>query len=137
MTYAPEILGMNLAMELSGVGGSYRSARKFLQFHGFSTQFVDIHNTIDNVSTGHSAWAADAIDTYMRESATRLGGDGTARDWLRVRTGYESLQPAPGRIMAYAARYRFRSSGRSSDNDLVRWTESFHHQMVETVARGE
>lgn len=86
----PEILGLNLAMELSGVGGSYRSARKFLKFYGFSTQFVDLHNTIDNVSTGHSAWAADAIETHMAMAADFVDRD---EEWERVRAGFEALSP--------------------------------------------
>ncbi|MER5768639.1 iron-containing redox enzyme family protein, partial [Streptomyces sp. NPDC001985] len=64
-TYLPEVLGLNLAMELSGVGGGYRRAHRALERYGFSTRFVDIHNTIDNVATGHSAWAADAVDAFL------------------------------------------------------------------------
>ncbi|BAJ28719.1 MULTISPECIES: iron-containing redox enzyme family protein [Kitasatospora] len=91
-TFRPEILGLNLAMELSGVGGSYRRARIALKTHGFSTRFVDLHNTIDNVSTGHSAWAADAVDAHMATvPATRR-----AEEWARVRTGYRSLTPPSG-----------------------------------------
>lgn len=86
----PEILGLNLAMELSGVGGSYRSARRFLKHHNFSTQFVDLHNTIDNVSTGHSAWAAAAIDAHMLAASEFADLE---REWHRVRTGYEALSP--------------------------------------------
>lgn len=90
ITLRPEILGMNLAMELSGVGGAYRSARTFLKRYGFPTTFVDIHNTIDNVSTGHSAWAADAIDAYVQETKDIVPIDQT---WERIRLGYESLAP--------------------------------------------
>ncbi len=72
----PEVLGLNLAMELSGVGGTYRRARLALKEYGFSTRFVDIHNTVDNVATGHSAWAADAIDTYL---SSLLVSQGRAR----------------------------------------------------------
>jgi hypothetical protein len=93
ITFLPEILGMNLAMELSGVGGSYRSARRFLKHYGFSTRFVDVHNTIDNVSTGHSAWAADAIDTYLRTHPNRHDQRQLAAEWHRIRVGYESLAP--------------------------------------------
>jgi hypothetical protein len=93
-TFLPEILGLNLAMELSGVGGSYRSSRRFLKHYNFSTRFVDIHNTIDNVSTGHSAWAAEAIDTHLRRLPTsepeRVGAE-----WERVRVGYASLAAGP------------------------------------------
>ncbi|MFD0772619.1 iron-containing redox enzyme family protein [Streptomonospora algeriensis] len=90
----PEILGLNLAMELSGVGGSYRTAREALRAHGFSTVFVDIHNTIDNVSTGHSAWAAEAIESFM-DAAAMMGTDETRLSelWERVRVGFASLSP--------------------------------------------
>lgn len=90
ITFRPEILGLNLAMELSGVGGSYRSAHTHLSKYGYPTIFVDLHNTIDNVSSGHSGWAADAIDAHM--AAIGYGGD-RERHWYRVRTGYEALSP--------------------------------------------
>ncbi|WP_299775933.1 iron-containing redox enzyme family protein [uncultured Tateyamaria sp.] len=86
----PEILGMNLAMELSGVGGTYRHAHRFLQHYGFPTIFVDLHNTIDNVSTGHSAWAADAIDAYMQSTQDFID---PKQSWARIRLGFESLEP--------------------------------------------
>ncbi|MFD7169278.1 iron-containing redox enzyme family protein [Streptomyces violascens] len=94
--FQPEILGLNLAMELSGVGGSYRRARLGLRAHGFSTRFVDIHNTIDNVATGHSAWAADAIDSYMAAIAPPSGTRARDELWTRVRTGYRALNPPSG-----------------------------------------
>ena len=90
VTFRAEILGMNLAMELSGVGGSYRLARRFLKHYGFPTVFVDVHNTIDNVSTGHSAWAADAIDAYMRSAVEHCDCEA---EWTRIRRGFESLAP--------------------------------------------
>jgi hypothetical protein len=99
-TYEPEILGLNLAMELSGVGGSYRRARQALKEYGFSTTFVDIHNTIDNVATGHSAWAADAIDRFMAQQTLTS----RARAWDRIRAGYRSLDPPTGFWARNAAR---------------------------------
>lgn len=90
-TFTPEILGLNLAMELSGVGTGYREARVALRHHGYSTQFVDLHNTIDNVATGHSAWAVDAIDSYLAD----LPGEHAAA-WARIRNGYRSLNPPEG-----------------------------------------
>lgn len=98
-TFLPEVLGLNLAMELSGVGGAYRRASMALHEHGFSTRFVDIHNTIDNVATGHSSWAADAIDTMMASLPDSGGPGGRPEAWNRVRTGYRSLTP-PGGFMA-------------------------------------
>ncbi|MEV1146573.1 iron-containing redox enzyme family protein, partial [Micromonospora sp. NPDC049799] len=99
-TFEPEILGLNLAMELSGVGGSYRRARQALTRYGFSTAFVDIHNTIDNVATGHSAWAADAVDGYLAQQAPA----DRAQAWDRIRAGYRSLNPPSGFWARTAAR---------------------------------
>ncbi|CAM3461033.1 iron-containing redox enzyme family protein [Paracidovorax anthurii] len=93
--FLPEILGMNLAMELSGVGDGYRDARRFLAAHGFSTQFVDLHNTIDNVATGHSAWAAEAIEHHMRNAMHTGDSAWIAAQWQRVRAGYASLAKMP------------------------------------------
>ncbi|GAA1397674.1 hypothetical protein GCM10009639_35350 [Kitasatospora putterlickiae] len=94
-TFTPEILGLNLAMELSGVGGGYRRAHLALREYGFSTRFVDIHNTIDNVATGHSAWAADAIDAYL---SSVPGAQEQQAAWDRVRAGFRSLDlPAEAR----------------------------------------
>ncbi|PCE21689.1 inducer of phenazine B [Burkholderia ubonensis subsp. mesacidophila] len=130
-TFMPEILGMNLAMELSGVGGSYRSARRFLRHYGFGTEFVDLHNTIDNVSTGHSAWAVDAIDAYMRQAAAQ-GAGATSASWERIRVGYESLAPLPDRRERWLGKLGVRrwtrvapaAGAASSASDL------FHHAPV-------
>lgn len=103
-SFMPEVLGLNLAMELSGVGGTYRRARIALKEYGFSTRFVDIHNTIDNVATGHSAWAADAVDTYLSTVLAAQGGEAQAAAWERVRAGYRSLNPPSG--------FRARRAGR-------------------------
>ncbi|WP_329201369.1 iron-containing redox enzyme family protein [Streptomyces sp. NBC_01435] len=103
-TFLPEVLGLNLAMELSGVGGTYRRAGMALREHGFSTRFVDIHNTIDNVATGHSAWAADAIDTLMSSLPDSPGPGGRSEAWERVRVGYRSLNPPDGFLARRAAR---------------------------------
>ncbi len=89
--FIPETLGLNLAMELSGVGGAYRTARDELSHYGFSTLFVDLHNTIDNVSSGHSAMAVRAIEIYM-SSLTQINDSLCLEDhWKRIWIGYQSL----------------------------------------------
>lgn len=103
-TFLPEVLGLNLAMELSGVGGTYRRARLALKRYGFNTRFVDIHNTIDNVATGHSAWAADAVDILLAGLPEAPGPGSRAETWERVRAGYRSLNPPSGRGARRAAR---------------------------------
>ncbi|MGH9090339.1 MAG: iron-containing redox enzyme family protein [Acidimicrobiales bacterium] len=89
---APEIVGLNLAIELSGVGGSYRLAHRSLTHHGFDTQFVDLHNAIDNVLTGHSAWAAEAVEAFVAGIGDLQGPEAQQEAWARVRTGFSSLE---------------------------------------------
>ncbi|MGP9819425.1 iron-containing redox enzyme family protein [Salinarimonas sp. NSM] len=127
-TLRPEILGMNLAMELSGVGGAYRSARRFLKHYGFPTLFVDLHNTIDNVSTGHSAWAADAIDAYMLAVGEI---DDPEPHWERVRAGYESLAP----IVKRPAELDYFRKGAPAAAGTPSAFELLHHAPVRAPAR--
>jgi hypothetical protein len=134
-TFMPEILGMNLAMELSGVGGSYRSARRFLKHYGYGTRFVDIHNTIDNVSTGHSAWAVDSIDAFMRQTA--FASPTTMKAcWQRIRVGYESLAPLPDRReqLLGALGLRRWMQVAPSVRDASRVPPLFHHISVARLA---
>ena len=112
-TFMPEVLGLNLAMELSGVGGTYRRARLALKKYGFSTRFVDIHNTVDNVATGHSAWAADAIDTFLASITLAQGAGAHDAAWQRIRTGYRSLNPPSGFRARQAARRAARNAVKS------------------------
>ncbi|PHM24564.1 iron-containing redox enzyme family protein [Xenorhabdus budapestensis] len=91
--YLPETLGLNLAMELSGVGGAYNQARDELKKYGFNTLFVDLHNSIDNASSGHSADALNAIKIYMSKYANKNNQKLTQILWERVWTGFLSLSP--------------------------------------------
>jgi hypothetical protein len=91
LRFTPETLGINLAMELSGVGSAYRTAKDELKHHGFSTLFVELHNTIDNVSSGHSAMAIEAIEHYMDGVAALHEPRLVAQNWERVWIGYRSL----------------------------------------------
>ena len=100
--FLPEILGLNLAMELSGVGGTYRIASARLKQYGFSTHFVDLHNSIDNISTGHTAWALEAIKLYMDDMLKIGGRELVQREWKRIWTGYRSLKPiTPGLLSLF------------------------------------
>lgn len=94
-TFCPEILGLNLAMELSGVGGGYRRTHKALVAYGYPTMFVDLHNSIDNISSGHTAWAAASLDAYL-SAFPRNDHDEL---WARVRTGFLALNPPKEQTM--------------------------------------
>ncbi len=100
--FLPELLGLNLAVELAGVGGPYMEARDVLRHYGFPTLFVDVHNAADNVSVGHSAWALEAIVRYLEEVALRHGPSRADLAWQRVWSGVRVTvpegAPKPGRI---------------------------------------
>jgi hypothetical protein len=92
--YMPEILGLNLAVELAGVGAGYLEAHDTLEYFGFPTLFVDIHNAADNASVGHAALAVDAIKIYMNELAEREGLHSIDAYWHRIWTGMRLTLPA-------------------------------------------
>ncbi|SHF09111.1 iron-containing redox enzyme family protein [Vibrio gazogenes] len=89
--FFPEILGLNLAMELSGVGGEYRRSSDVLRYYGFDSLFTDLHNTVDNVVTGHSAWALEAIKEYLDDIFQKGGEAERQKHWERIWLGYCSL----------------------------------------------
>jgi hypothetical protein len=94
--YFPELLGINLAVELAGLGASYLEARDTLKYYGFPTVFVDCHNSGDNVSVGHAAWALEAIKIYMNEVAAREGAHNLDVYWHRLWVGMRLTLPVAG-----------------------------------------
>ena len=106
--FMPEILGLNLAVELAGIGGPYMEARDTLRQFGFPTLFVEVHNAADNVSYGHAAWAMNAIKRYMDEAAEREGPHNLDSTWRRVWTGVRATLPQIGRLRLIAHRIRRR-----------------------------
>ena len=107
--FLPEILGLNLAVELAGVGGPYMEARDTLRRFHYPTLFVDVHNAADNVSVGHAAWAMNAIKRYMDDVAEREGPTNVDRIWHRIWSGVRATLPQIGRVrlMAHRIRRRF------------------------------
>ena len=102
--FLPEILGLNLAVELAGIGGPYMEARDTLRQFGFPTLFVEVHNAADNVAHGHAAWAMNAIKRYIDEVAEREGPHNVDYAWHRVWTGVRSTLPQIGRLRMMAHR---------------------------------
>lgn len=102
--FLPEILGLNLAVELAGIGGPYMEARDTLRKFGLPTLFVDVHNAADNVAAGHSAWAMNSIKRFMDETAEREGPHSLDQTWHRVWTGVRATLPQIGRLRLMAHR---------------------------------
>ncbi len=92
--YMPEILGLNLAVELAGTGVGYLEAHDTLKYFGFPTLFVDLHNSADNASVGHAALAVDAIKIYMKDQTEREGPHSLDHYWQRIWSGMRLTLPA-------------------------------------------
>lgn len=90
-SYLPEILGLNLTMETNGVSWGYRRSSAELRRSGFSSQYMDLHMTIDNYSSGHGYQAKRAIISYM-DSAAKYGHKHQQLIWERVLDGYLGMR---------------------------------------------
>lgn len=83
----PELLGLNLAVELAGLGSSYRRVIALLRHHAIDPYFFELHNSIDNNASGHTAWSTRAIALHMDALAARDEA-AVAREWRRIGQGY-------------------------------------------------
>ncbi len=66
--YMPELLGCNLGIEATGVGGGYIDAwRGFVSKtnNHWAALSYRLHNSIDNYVTGHTKWSLAAIQSFM------------------------------------------------------------------------
>ncbi len=86
--FYPELLGLNLAVELAGVGQMYSRASALLRHHHIDPYFFVLHNTIDNGASGHTAWSVRAIKLYLEELAQCADPALVARAWQRIWLGY-------------------------------------------------
>jgi hypothetical protein len=93
-SFLPELLGLNMAIELSGLGKVYLSLAEELRFWGINPAIVNVHISIDNVSSGHAALARRAIQLYLDDILACHGEREMQRCWQRIYTGYCSLQIA-------------------------------------------
>lgn len=105
----PELLGLNLAIELSGLGAQYLTLADELAYWGFDPLIVRLHQSIDSLAGGHAALAVETIQIHL-ERVQALGSDDVTRHWRRVWCGYLSLQVAAGRfkralVLAFCQRF--------------------------------
>lgn len=102
-TFLPELLGLNLAIELSGLGRVYLRLSEELKYWNIDPKIVDVHITIDNPASGHTALARRAISLYL----DRLNGQAEKdAHWRRIHAGYCSLAAA-SRTFKYALAYHY------------------------------
>lgn len=91
-TFLPEIIGLNLAIELGGLGTVYQRLVDELEFWEIDSQIIRLHISIDNLSSGHSAIAVDVIMLYLDKILNQHGYDAMQESWERIRTGYNALK---------------------------------------------
>lgn len=91
--FLPELLGLNMAIELSGLGKGYKSLVDEWNYWGIDPTIANIHLSIDNYASGHTFLAKKAIQLYMDE-ALKSAGNSAILDmhWRRINSGYASLQ---------------------------------------------
>ena len=90
----PEILGLNMAIEMSGLGASYLRAIDILRYHGMDPTLIQLHLSIDNPASGHAARARDAIALYLDAIRRREGHAAMDASWRRIWLAYQSLDVA-------------------------------------------
>ena len=101
--YFPELLGLNLAIELSGLGATYLRAIDVLAHYGMDTTLFRLHLSIDNPASGHTALARNALESFMAQQERQLGQPALTGLWQRVIRGHDSLNAASLSLVASLA----------------------------------
>jgi hypothetical protein len=89
--WRPEMLGLNLAIEMSGLGAGYLRAIEILRYHGMDPTLIQLHLSIDNPASGHAARAQEAIALHLEVIRQREGLAAMDASWRRIWLGYRSL----------------------------------------------
>ncbi len=90
--FLPELLGLNLAIELGGLGKVYMQMVDELDYWGIDPTIARLHITIDNFADGHAALAQRAIRQYLDEVLAAQGEEARQQHWQRVYSGYRALK---------------------------------------------
>ncbi len=91
--FLPELLGLNMAIELSGLGKDYMRLVDDWRHWDIDAKIAEIHITIDNYADGHARLAQQTIQLYLRDLWERSHSQSTVdQHWKRIYTGFNSLQ---------------------------------------------
>ncbi|MGH8604040.1 MAG: iron-containing redox enzyme family protein, partial [Gammaproteobacteria bacterium] len=102
-SFFPEILGLNLAIELSGLGGFYHTLTDELRYWHIDPRFFVLHQAVDNLATGHARLAFDAIALYLDRVLASCGEEEMQGRWRRIWTGYGALTVVSRRTWRHIA----------------------------------
>jgi hypothetical protein len=94
-SFEAETIGLNLAIELSGLGSTYSRLVDDLNYWNIDSTIVSLHLSIDNLTTGHAALAHDAVVVYLDQILNISGYTEMQRHWQRIWSGYLALQIVP------------------------------------------
>jgi hypothetical protein len=94
-SFEAEIIGLNLAIELSGLGSTYSRLVDDLKYWKIDPTIVSLHLSIDNLATGHAALAHDAVVVYLDQILNISGYAEMQKHWERIWAGYLALQIVP------------------------------------------
>lgn len=86
--FLPEIIGVNLAIELSGLGKGYMQIIDELRYWKMDPYFFTLHLTIDNIASGHTAVAMETVHLYLDQILAVQGQQAMQREWERIWVGY-------------------------------------------------
>lgn len=130
--FLPEILGLNMAIELSGLGKVYMRLSDELKFWGIDPTIVNLHISIDNFASGHSAMAKESIQLYLDEISACYGESEMHRHWHRIYSGFCSLDSASRHFkLSLVSRYLIRKAGQFFKRDHNDANHSFKKIPVE------
>ena len=97
-TFLPEIIGLNLAIELSGLGARYMRLVDELDHWGIDSTIIRLHISIDNMAGGHAAIARDVVKLYLDQVLACSGEALMQQHWRRIWTGFLSLNSVSKRF---------------------------------------
>ena len=97
-SFEAETIGLNLAIELSGLGSTYSHLVKELDYWNIDSTIVSLHLSIDNLETGHAALAQDAVTVYLDQILNSCGYLEMQHHWQRIWSGYLALQVIPAQF---------------------------------------
>ncbi len=91
--FLPELLGLNMAIELSGLGKGYLKLVDEWRYWDIDPRIAMVHITIDNAASGHTFQAQQAIHLYLDEILRKSSQAAEVdRHWRRIWTGYACLR---------------------------------------------
>jgi hypothetical protein len=91
--FLPELLGLNMAIEVSGLGKDYMRLVDEWTYWGINPEIASLHISIDNIASGHTFLARKAIQIYMDDVLHRAGDYAILdKHWRRIYSGYASLR---------------------------------------------